>query len=254
MTAKKLFTREEFEELRLASARNMAADRGLQEKALKVLVEADHHLWIHQTTWFGEPVLNLPQDMFALQEIVFRTRPKYVIEVGVAWGGSLLFLSTLLQALGGEKVIGIDLYMPDDLKRRLGSHGGISEKIELINGSSLAETTLERLRSIIGDCKDVLVILDSYHTHDHVMSELNCYSRFVGPGSYLVCCDTIIEDIPKQDRSREWGPGNNPKTAVRQFLQENSGFEVDYALENKLLFSCNPSGYLVCKAAEQGRP
>lgn len=247
MTEKKMFTREEFEELRKESAQGMAGDHQLQKKALEVLVAADQHRWIHQTTWLGEPILNLPQDMFALQEIIFRTRPKYIIEIGVAWGGALLFFSTLMEVLGGTKIIGIDLYIPEDLKQRLSSFGRLSERIELINGSSVDASTVAQIRSMIGDCKDVMVILDSYHTHDHVLRELAAYSPFVGKGNYLVCCDTIVEDIPEQEhRTREWGPGNNPKTAVRQFLQENQRFQVDHALENKLLFTCNPSGYLVC--------
>lgn len=247
MTEKKLFSREEFEVLRTESAEAMAKDSNLRNKALEVLIEADQHRWIHQTNWFGEPLLNLPQDMFALQEIIFRTRPEYIIEVGVAWGGSLLFFSTLMEVLGGEKVIGIDIYMPDDLIRRLNSHGRISDRIDLIKGASLEASTIAQLKAIIGASRNILVILDSYHTHEHVLAELNTYSPFVGKGHYLVCCDTIVDDMPPQvHRTREWGPGNNPKTAVFQFLQENSHFEIDRSLENKLLFTCNPSGYLVC--------
>lgn len=240
-----MYTREEFEQLRIESATKMAADRELQKDALSVLVRADQHHWIHQTNWFGEPILNLPQDIFALQEIIFATRPKYIIEIGVAWGGLLLFSATLLEVLGGEKVIGIDTYMPDDLKQRLASHGRISERLELINGSSIEEDTLTQVTSIIGDCREVLILLDSYHTHEHVLKELNLYAPFVGKGYYLVCGDTIVENIPEQKhRTRPWGPGNNPMTALRQFLTENDRFEVDVQLENKLLFTCNPNGYL----------
>lgn len=254
MSEKKYFSREEFEAMRKESATAMASDASLQKKALEVLVEADQHRWIHQTNWFGEPVLNLPQDMFALQEIIFRTRPKYIIEVGVAWGGSLLFFSTLLEVLGGEKVIGIDIFMPDDLIQRLSSHGKISDRIELIKGSSLEASTIMQVEAIIGTSRDIMVILDSYHTHEHVMAELKTYSSFVGKGHYLVCCDTIVDDMPPQvHRTRDWGPGNNPKTAVLQFLQENSHFEIDRSLENKLLFTCNPSGYLVCNGQENNQ-
>lgn len=246
-----MFTRAEFEELRKESAQGMAEDGNLQKKALEVLVEADRHRWIHQTTWLGEPILNLPQDMFALQEIIFRTRPKYIIEIGVAWGGALLFFSTLMEVLGGTKIIGIDTYIPEDLKERLSAFGSLSERIELINGSSLDAATVAQVHSIIGGCRDVMVILDSYHTHDHVLAELTSYSPFVGKGNYIVCCDTIVDDIPEQEhRTREWGPGNNPKTAVRQFLKENPNFAIDHALENKLLFTCNPSGYLVRTSEE----
>ena len=115
MENKKIYTRDEFAQLLRESAEAMAADEKLRHEALGVFVQADQYRWIHQTTWMGEPVLNLPQDMFAIQEIIFKTRPKYVIEVGDAWGGGVLFYATLLEMLGGEKVIGVDTFMPEDL-------------------------------------------------------------------------------------------------------------------------------------------
>lgn len=242
-----MYTREEFEELRLKQAESMADDQDLQEDALDVFERADRYHWIHQTNWFGEPVLNLPQDMFALQEIIFNTRPDYIIELGVAWGGSTLFHATLLEVLGGEEVIGVDIYMPDDLKERLGSHGSISERIRLINASSVEKETLDEIKEIIGDTQDVLVILDSNHTHDHVLQELEMYAPLVGEGNYLVCCDTIVNEIPEQThRPRPWGPEDNPRTALEEFLGTTDRFERDDRLEKKLLFTCNPNGYLRC--------
>jgi cephalosporin hydroxylase len=224
----------------------MAADQDLQREALDVLAKADRYNWIHQTTWMGEPILNLPQDMFALQEIIFKTKPEFIIEVGIAWGGSLLFYSTLMEVLGGKKIIGIDIFIPDDLRERINALGNISEKIIWLNGSSTEETIVEQVKEIIGNSKKVLVILDSNHTHDHVLTELTIYSKFVGKGYYIVCCDTVIDKMPEQKhRPRLWGPGNNPKTAVREFLRENPSFEIDRQIENKLLFTCNPGGYLV---------
>lgn len=242
-----MYTRAEFERFRREQAAGMAADTGLQDAARELLVRADRHHWIHQTTWFGEPILQLPQDMFALQEIIFTTRPRFVVEVGVAWGGSLLFYSTLLHALGEGQVIGIDVFIPADLRERLARFGRISERIQLLEGSSIDAAMVERIRALIGASRDVLVVLDSDHTHDHVLAELRQYSPLVGVGHYLVCGDTIVEDIPVQEhRPRRWGPGNNPKTALDQFLRETDRFEVDAALEAKLLFSCNPRGYLRC--------
>jgi cephalosporin hydroxylase len=247
MENKKIYTRDEFAQLLRESADSMAADEKLQRDALDVLVRADHYRWIHQTTWMGEPVLNLPQDMFALQEIIFKTRPKYVVEIGVAWGGSLLFYATLLEMLGGEKAIGVDLFIPDDLRQRLMSHGRLSERICLINGSSIEHDTFQQVSSLLGNSRDVMIFLDSFHTHDHVLQELRLYSPLVGKGQYLVCGDTIVQDIPAQEhRQRPWGPGNNPKTAVEAFLKENDRFEVDLEIENKLLLTCNPGGFLKC--------
>ena len=242
-----MYTRKEFEENRIHWATEMAADVNLRKDALEVLVKADRYNWIHQTNWFGEPILQFPQDMFAIQEILFRTRPRYVIEVGVAWGGSLLFYSTIMQVLGGERIIGIDTFVPDDLKKRIGAFGPISDRISWINGSSIDEATVAQVRQILGKSKEAVVILDSSHTHEHVLAELRLYSPFVGKGQYLICGDTIVESLPPQThRPRPWGPGNNPKTALDEFLRENSRFEIDKALENKLLFTCNPGGYLRC--------
>ncbi|MEQ8955678.1 MAG: CmcI family methyltransferase, partial [Gammaproteobacteria bacterium] len=185
--------------------------------------------------------------MFALQEIIFQTRPEFIIEVGVAWGGSLLFYSTLLEVLGGGEIIGIDIYIPDDLKRRLHSHGKLSERISLLTASSIEPETIETVKEMTGGSTRTLILLDSHHSHDHVLKELQLYSELVGKGYYLVCGDTVVDDIPQQaHRPRPWGPGNNPKTALREFLQDNKRFVVDEKLENKLLFSCNPGGYLHC--------
>jgi len=241
-----MYTYEEFEQLRVESAARMAADSDLHQKALDVLVAADHYSWVHQANWFGEPCLQLPQDMFALQEIIFKTRPKFIIESGVAWGGSLLFYSTLMQVLGGGRIIGLDIYIPPDLKARLNAFGALSERITLIEGSSTSESTIAQVKKTIGDSREVLVILDSDHSHSHVLQELQAYSPLVGEGHYLVVSDTVVEDIPPQThRPRPWGPGNNPQTALTQFLAESDQFIIDKRIENKLLFTCNPRGYLV---------
>lgn len=247
MENKKIYTREEFADLLRQSAKEMAADDELQRAALDVLIRADTHRWIHQTTWMGEPLLNLPQDMFAMQELIYLARPKYVVELGVAWGGGLLFYATLLEILGGEKAIGVDLFIPDDLRQRLMSHGRLSERIHLINGSTLEPDTVQQVKSLLDGSREVMFFLDSFHTHEHVLQELRLYSPFVGKGQYLICGDTIVEDIPAQEhRQRPWGPGNNPKTALQQFLRENDRFEIDHEIENKLLLTCNPSGFLKC--------
>ncbi|MCK4783651.1 MAG: class I SAM-dependent methyltransferase, partial [Desulfobacteraceae bacterium] len=207
MSDKKIYTRAEFEKLRIDSAREMARDESLRKDALNVLVRADRYLWIHQTTWFGEPILNLPQDIFAIQEIIFKTRPEFIIEVGVAWGGTLLFYSTLMEALGGKKIIGIDICIPNELRERLASHKKLFKRIKLIKGSSVEQDTLDKVKSIIGDSRKTMIILDSYHTHAHVLKELRLYSSLVGRGFYLVCGDTVVEDIPEQEhRARPWGP------------------------------------------------
>lgn len=243
--SKKIYTREEFEELRVRKAREMKADADLQRDAFDIFARADEQYWVHQTNWMGEPILNLPQDMFAIQEVMFRTRPDYVVEVGAAWGGSLLFYSTLMEAIGGKGVIAIDIFIPDDLRERIGRHGKISERIQWIEGSSTEATTVDKVREAVGPDAKLLVILDSDHTHDHVLKELRMYAPLIRKGQYLICSDGVIENIPPNPhRPRPWGPGNNPLTAVNAFLGETDDFEVDEDLEAKLLFTCNPKGYL----------
>lgn len=242
---KGIITKEEFLQINEQAAHEMSLDKKLQSKALEVLVEADRHRWIHQTTWFGEPLLNLPQDMFAIQDIIWRTRPEFIIEVGVAWGGGMLFEATLLEILGGQKVIGIDIFIPPDLRQRLTNHGKLSERLVLIEGSSTAPDTLTQVEALLNGSRKVLVILDSYHTHEHVLNELRCYAPFVEKGQYLICGDTVVEYIPPQlHRTRPWGPGNNPATAVKEFLSETDRFVVDEKIDQRLLFSCHPGGYL----------
>ncbi|EKD41143.1 MAG: Cephalosporin hydroxylase [uncultured bacterium] len=242
-----MYSRDEFEKLRLQAALGMASDTSLQQKALEVFTLADRHMWVHQATWFGEPVLQVPHDMFALQEIIFKTRPKYIIELGVCWGGSLLFYSTLMEILGGEKIIGVDVYIPEDLKERLYAHRQLSSRIELIQASSIEKSTIEKVKEMTKGSREVMILLDSNHTHDHVLEELRLYSPFVGKGYYMICGDTIVEKIDRQThRERPWGPGNNPMTALKAFLNESNRFSKDTALMNKLLFTCNPEGYLVC--------
>lgn len=242
---KAIISKDEFLKINEQAALEMSLDIGLQNKALEVLVEADQHRWIHQNTWMGEPLLNLPQDMFAIQDIIWRTRPEFIIEVGVAWGGGMLFEASLLEMLGGQKVIGVDIFIPSDLRQRLSAHGKLSERLVLIEGSSTSPDTLAQVKKIIGESRKVLVILDSHHTHEHVLNELRSYSPFVEKGQYLICGDTIVERMPPQlNRPRPWGPGNNPATAVNEFLAESDRFIVDARIDQRLLFSCHPGGYL----------
>lgn len=243
---KKIITKSEFLERNARAALNMSQDEALQKQAKDLYFNADGYRWLHMNSWMGEPIINLPQDMFAIQDIIWRTRPEYVIEVGVAWGGAMLFEATLLELLGGKKVIGVDIFIPDDLSERLSSHGKLSERLELITGSSTSDDTLNKINDIVLGSNKVLVILDSHHTHEHVLNELRAYSNFVGQDQYLICCDTMVEHIPKQVHhgERPWGPGNSPGTAVKEFLAENTRFEVDKNIDQSLLFSSHPGGYL----------
>lgn len=243
-----LLTRDEFDAVRRKAASDMAADRDLQETARRLILDADRHLWIHQPNWFGEPMLQLPQDMFAIQELVFGSRPRFIVELGVAWGGSLLFYATLMAALAGDAVIGVDVNVPDHVRRTMMGFEGLSKHVTLIEGNSTDPNVVRQVRDRVGPARDVLVILDSFHTHAHVLQELRLYSGLVGAGHYLICCDTHVETIPEivANRPRPWGAGNNPKTAVDAFLAENERFEIDRAIEQKYLLTLHPGGYLRC--------
>ena len=142
-------------------------------------------------------------------------------------------------------MIGIDIFIPPDLRQRLASHGKLSERLVLIEGDSTAPDTLSQVKKLLGGSRKVLVILDSYHTHEHVLNELRSYAPLVEKDQYLICGDTIVEHIPPQlHRTRPWGPGNNPATAVKEFLAESDRFVVDKRIDQRLLLSCHPGGYL----------
>ena len=242
---KKIISKKEFENLNAKASKKMFLNKSLQRKAKEVLVEADKHRWVHQGSWMGEPVLNLPQDILALENIFWKIRPENIIEVGVAWGGGLLFSASMLQLHGGKKVVGIDTFIPSDLKKRLMHKGKISKRIALIEGSSTEEKTIDSLKKIIGNSKKNLIILDSAHAHSHVLKELEIYSEFVGKEYYIIVGDTIVEDMPIQKhRPRPWGPGNSPKTAMKSFLKTNKRFKIDNQIHEKLLITCHPEGYL----------
>ena len=192
----KIITKQQFLALNQKAAIMMNKNSRLGYKAKSVFVEADKYRWIHQNSWMGEPLLNLPQDMFAVQEIIYKTKPDYIIETGVAWGGSLLFSASMLELIGGKKVIGIDIYIPKDLRSRLAKNARLFSRIKLVTGSSTDCDTIQQVKKIIGKSRKVMVILDSFHTHDHVLKELRSYTPFVGKGFYLICGDTIVESIP----------------------------------------------------------
>jgi cephalosporin hydroxylase len=212
--------------------------------------------WVRATTpfrytynfsWLGRPVIQFPQDLMAMQEIIWRTKPDLIIETGVAHGGSLVFYASMLELLAGRgQVVGIDIDIRPHNRAAIESHP-LHRRISMIQGSSIDGTVVKQVHAIAQAYDRVLVALDSNHTHDHVLSELRLYSPLVTPGSYLVVFDTIIEDLPAGFfPDRPWAVGNNPKTAVQEFLRESDRFEIDSELEHKLLITVAPDGYLKC--------
>lgn len=198
-------------------------------------------------SWFGRPIIQYPQDMIAMQEIIWQVKADLIIETGIAHGGSLIFSASLLELLGGDgQVLGIDIDIREHNRVEIEKHP-MYKRITMIQGSSIDENIAKQVYDFAKDKKRILVLLDSMHTHDHVLKELQLYSPLVTKGSYLVVFDTIIEDMPDDFfPDRPWGRGNNPKTAVWEFLKNNDRFVVDKEIEHKLLITVAPDGYLKC--------
>lgn len=187
-------------------------------------------------TWLGFTINQMPQDLIAYQEIIFKVKPDLIIETGVAFGGTSIFFASMLNMckLYRSKVIGIDIKLLEDTRKAITKHP-LGKKITLIEGSSIDENIIKEVEWLSKGRK-VLVCLDSNHTHKHVLAELRLYAPFVNVGSYIIVNDTGLEDLPNKK-------GNNPKTAVLEFLKENNNFEID-DIESKLVITSNPSGYL----------
>jgi cephalosporin hydroxylase len=211
-------------------------------------------------SWLGRPVIQYPQDMMAMQEIIWRVKPDLIIETGIAHGGSLILSASMLALLDmcdaietGEKldpkisrrkVLGIDIDIRAHNRAAIEAHP-LSSRIQMIQGSSIATKTIAQVQAVAASYSRVLVCLDSNHTHDHVLAELQAYAPMTSEDSYCVVFDTVIEDIPKEMYpDRPWGPGDNPKTAVWEYLKTHQEFEIDKSIQNKLLITVAPDGYL----------
>lgn len=206
-----------------------------------------HHKYTYNFDWLGLPIIQYPQDIVALQEIIWTTKPDVIIEMGVARGGSIIFHASMLHLLNGDgKVIGVDIDIRDHNRQAIENHP-LSFRIKLIQGSSIESAIVDQVKSLLKSTDRVMVILDSNHTHDHVLKELELYSPLVTKGCYLVVLDTCVQDLPDDlFHDRPWGKGNNPKTAVHQFMKITDQFEIDEKIPNKLVLTTAPDGYLKC--------
>ena len=220
-------------------------DRDLQSLSRIWLREVTRHKYAYNFRWMGRPVIQLPQDMIAMQEIIWNVKPDLIIETGIAHGGSLVYYASLLEMIDADGyVVGIDIDLRAHNRAAIESHP-MFRRIELIEGSSVSREVAAAVQEHVEGKRAVLVVLDSNHTYAHVLEELKIYSDYVTRGSYIVVFDTLLEDMPDDlVKDRPWGSGNNPKTAVLEFLESNDAFEVDKSLESKLLISVAPDGYL----------
>jgi cephalosporin hydroxylase len=234
----------EFEREKREAAARMAADEALAADALALNAAADRHDWSYQWNWLGLPVIQLPPDIVALQEVIWETRPQLVIETGIARGGSLVLYASILELLGEGEVLGIDIDIRHHNRKALEEHP-LARRIRVVEGSSLDEAVVAEARGAAAEVERVMVVLDSNHTHEHVLGELRAYGSLVTVGQFLVVADTFVEQIPAQEhRPRPWGPGDNPGTALRAWLEEVEGFEPDRFVNAKLLLTASPGGYL----------
>ncbi|PWB64638.1 MAG: cephalosporin hydroxylase [Bradyrhizobiaceae bacterium] len=233
----------------LALIRRMGADSRLAERANEVFVNACRYRYSYNFTWLGRPIIQFPQDIVALQEIIWKVKPDLVIETGVAHGGSLVFSASILELLGGSgRVLGIDIDIRPHNRAAIEAHP-LAKRVDLLQGSSIDERIVEQVCAHARGKDKVMVVLDSNHTHAHVAAELRLYSPLVTKGSYLIVCDTVVDDMPADCfPDRPWGPGDSPKTAVREFLKSTERFQIDEEYENKLLLTVCPEGYLKCIA------
>jgi cephalosporin hydroxylase len=224
------------------------------------LTQIAGYKYSYNFSWMGRPIIQLPQDMVAMQELIWQIKPDLIIETGIAHGGSLIFSASMLALLEMEeaialgntldpcqpkrRVLGIDIDIRQHNRAAIEAHP-MAHRIDMIQGSSIDSAIIAQVKALAAPYKNILVCLDSNHTHEHVLAELQAYASLTGVGSYCVVFDTAIEDLPVElFGDRPWAPGNSPKTAVWEFLKSHPEFEIDKNIDHKLLITVAPDGYL----------
>jgi cephalosporin hydroxylase len=224
--------------------KKMINDDELKKISRKWFYKSFNYEYPYHFTWLGRPIIQYPQDIIGLQELMWKIKPDLIIETGIARGGSLIFSASILEMIGKGKVIGIDVEIRKQNKIEIQKHH-LFKRIIMLEGSSLDEKIVKKVYRLARGKKKILLLLDSFHTHDHVLRELNLYSNLIRKDNYILVFDTIIEDMPKNMfPNRPWGKGNNPKTAVKEFLKINKNFKLDRKMEEKLLITSCPNGLL----------
>ena len=227
--------------------KGLHADPKVREATLDWVATIAPHKYAYNFTWLGRPIIQFPQDLAAMQEIIWETKPDIIIETGIAHGGSLIFYASIQQLLASNgRVLGIDIDIREHNRAEIESHP-MFDRIDMIQGSSIDESIAAQVSEAASSADRVMVVLDSNHTHEHVLRELELYAPLVTKNCYLVVCDTLIEMMPEGSfPDRLWGKGNNPATAVSAFLGSTDRFQVDTGIDAKLQISVAPGGYLKC--------
>jgi cephalosporin hydroxylase len=236
--------KEEFEVERLDRINSYQDNDKLLKAANSFMIESTKPKYSYNFSWMGRPIIQYPQDIVEMQEIIWKVQPDLIIETGIAHGGSLIFYASILDLIGKGSVLGVDIDIREYNKKEILNHP-MNKRIKMIQGSSIDKDTVKKVNEIAQGCETILVCLDSNHTHEHVLKELNLYAGLTTLNSYCIVFDTIVENLPKNFYpDRPWEVGNNPKTAVSEFLINNNTFEVDKNIDSKLLISAAPGGYL----------
>ena len=237
--------RAKFEAAAREKALAMGADPEIKRLDIELTIASDEHDYSYMWNWLGLPIIQMPADIVATQEIIWNNKPQVIVETGIARGGSAVLHASMLKLLGEGHVVAIDIDIRTHNREAIESHP-LADKLTLIEGSSIDEAVLDQIKTAIGDAQRVMVVLDSNHTHEHVLAEIELYTQFVTSGQFMIVADTLVEDLPYQTyRPRPWGPGDNPKTAVDQYLREHPGvYEVDPVVNSKLLLTSSRGGYL----------
>jgi len=241
---------DQFEAEKAARIEEFGNDIGFQNRSRDWLEESMRKSYVYNFSWLGRPIIQNPIDIMAMQEIIWEVKPDLIIETGIAHGGSLIFSASMLElnaACGGSidaEVLGIDIDIRAHNRNAIEEHP-MSRRISMIQGSSIAPEIIAQAVEKAKDKKRVLVCLDSNHTHEHVLAELQAYAPLISGGSYCIVFDTFVEDVPADVfENRPWHPGNSPKTAVWEYLKTHPEFEIDKSIHQKLLITVAPDGYL----------
>ncbi|MCP2513935.1 cephalosporin hydroxylase family protein [Achromobacter mucicolens] len=239
----------------------LGEDKALAADTLAWMIQAGTSgAYTYNFQWLGRPIIQYPQDIHAMQEIIWATRPDVIVETGIAHGGSLILSASMLAMLdycdaqinqtpllpgkSNRRVIGVDIDIRAHNRQAIEAHP-MSHLIRMVQGSSIAPDVVQQVRDLVGDAQRVLVCLDSNHTHDHVLAELEAYAPMTTPGSYCIVFDTVVEDMPPElCAHRPWGKGNSPKTAVQAWLPLNLQFEQDFGMQHKLQITVAQDGFL----------
>ena len=240
----------QFEAERDARIEELGKDLEFQAQSRNWLEQSMRRQYVYNFSWLGRPIIQNPIDMMAMQELIWTVQPDLIIETGIAHGGSIIYSASLLElnaACGGNpdaKVIGIDIDIREHNKEAILQHP-MSRRIQMLQGSSVATEIVDQVRAIAQGKQKILVFLDSNHTHEHVLAELQAYAPLVTKDSYCVVFDTFVEDVPADVfDNRPWQPGNSPKTAVFEYLKTHPEFVIDKSMDYKLQITVAPDGFL----------